>query len=217
MVQKTYSSLGLDVKFSVPSTVEEYDQNAKKAGACLQDAIDNTAYRGSLSKFRYGFLHGVNTKDGLTVVLADGTKPVIPGVDEQTGIARETEVKTLKGKNEDGSAKTSEIWKGTEVEFFQHVLAVTKRTKESFAEHGQAIADVIAFDASETEKTATSGPKRIGKAYIDAATKKQAEGKLAEIADKLGKKLKRVVPVTIEDVAIAIKDFQEAQSAALLA
>lgn len=217
MTKKVYTTMGLEVAFNVPESVEEYNLNAKRANACLSDAIDNTVYRGSLAEFRYAFLHGVNTKEGLSITLADGSKPVIEGIDTLTGVARLTETKTLKAKNEDGSAKTSEVWAETEVEYFQRALAATKKTKDEFKALGQSVADLIAFDASEREKSATTGPKRIGKAFIDAATKKHAEGKLGEIADKLGKKLKRVVPVTIEDVAVAIKDFQEMQSAALLA
>ena len=187
--------MGMDVAFSVPSDVAEFDQNAKKVGACLESAIDNVVYRGSLAVFRAKFCETV---------------------EKETGIARKTKLVTLKSKNEDGSAKTSEVWDGTEVEYFSGVLAQTSREAASFAATAQSVADTIEFDASERERAA-AGPKRIGKAFLDAATKAQSEGKLEVLAEKLAKKLKHEVAPTIEAVALGIKEFQEMQTAAMLA
>lgn len=195
MTNQTYNTMGIDVIFSVPTSIEEFDQNAKKTGAGLASAIDSIVYRGSLAQFRPKFCEAV---------------------EKETGIVRKTKLVTLKSKNEDGTAKTSEVWDGTEVEYFANVLAKTNRNAASFTKLAQSIADSIAFDASERVRVA-AGPKKIGKAYLDSALKAQNEGKLEDLAAKLSKKLKRDVAATVETVAAGIKELMDAQAAAQMA
>lgn len=45
------SSLGYDLNFSGPDTIEEYDKLAGKSGAALEDAVFNEIYRGTLPEW----------------------------------------------------------------------------------------------------------------------------------------------------------------------
>lgn len=46
------NSCGYALVFKAPATVEEYDRLAGRAGTCLEDAIDNTIYRGTLVEWQ---------------------------------------------------------------------------------------------------------------------------------------------------------------------
>ena len=50
-----YDSSGHKFKIAVPESVEEYDQLAKKQGACLDAAIDHEVYHGTLGDVRDSF------------------------------------------------------------------------------------------------------------------------------------------------------------------
>lgn len=50
-----YNSSGHVFKINVPSTVEEYDKLADKAGACLDAAIDHEVFHGTLGDIREAF------------------------------------------------------------------------------------------------------------------------------------------------------------------
>jgi len=54
---KTYesTSCGLDLTFSGPESVEIYDQQSGKSGACLEDAVTNVIYRSTLPKWQRAF------------------------------------------------------------------------------------------------------------------------------------------------------------------
>jgi hypothetical protein len=60
------NSLGYKLKFRGPKTVEEYDQKAGRVGACLEDACDNTIYRGTLPEWQDEFSKAVETRLGQT-------------------------------------------------------------------------------------------------------------------------------------------------------
>jgi hypothetical protein len=51
-MQYETNSLGYKLSFNGPATVEEYDQKAGRVGACLEDACDNTIYRGTLPEWQ---------------------------------------------------------------------------------------------------------------------------------------------------------------------
>ncbi len=52
MAQYKTTSCGYQVVFNGPDTVEDYDQKAGKVGTCLEDAVENIIYRGTLPKFQ---------------------------------------------------------------------------------------------------------------------------------------------------------------------
>lgn len=58
------TSLGFDLKFEGPASVEEYDQKAGKPGACLEDAVMNTIYRSTLPDWQERFAKKVEDLTG---------------------------------------------------------------------------------------------------------------------------------------------------------
>ncbi len=176
MQKVKYSSLGLDVELSVPATIEEFDKNAGKVGACISEAINNVVYRGMLANFRYHFLHGISqddlNADKENKTFAPGTKPV-KGVDEISGIERKVvpvlDAKTGKPRVKDG--KPVETWDpaDSEKKYFDRVLATKGVKAESFAETAKQVAAALVFDASETER-AERGPAKLAQRYKDLAT-----------------------------------------------
>lgn len=144
-----YNSLGLDVNLSVPSSVEEFDLNAKKVGACLTEAINNCVYRGSLATFRTVFLHGqeANVEEGLTE---------ISGLDTITGIER----KTKESGKKDDKGNPILTFDETEGDFFKRILAEKGVEASTFQHHADLVASSIVFDASAKERKAPA-PKKL--------------------------------------------------------
>ena len=165
-----YSSLGLDVNLSVPETVEEFDQNAGKPGACLSEATNNVVYRGSLADFRYHFLHGVDQKeidaDKDHKQFVEGTTP-IQGVEALTKIERKTvPVLDKAGKPvvRDGVEVETFDPEDSEAKYFKRVLAETKTEATAYQSVADAVAKALVFDASASERK--SGlPKKLAAKY----------------------------------------------------
>ena len=192
------NSLGLIINFGVPSTVEEYDNLAKKQGACLESGIMNVLYRSTLAKFR--------------PLLADR-------IENQTSIARKTETVLGKDgqpkKDEDGTVVEKYI--ESEAEYLDRVCAVlvenktfasTEAALASFGTLAQEVADTLVFDPSEKERQ-PAGPKKIAKAYLEVAQKAADSGKIEALASKLATKLGNwKVDATVESVARAISEDQ---------
>lgn len=219
MQTKEFSSLGLSVPLLVPQSVEEYDANAKRVGACLSEAINNVVYRGCLADFRDLFLHGQDeVKDEQGKVI----KPAVKGVEQITGIKRKVETKTLASKDEDGKAKTTEVWAESEAVYFKRVCSELKLADDQVTAKFQPLATEVAklvkFDASETERK-PSTPKGPPKKYLEYAEKAIAGGKAGALAKKLSKLLGRPVVLTNdaakdkEILALAIKADMDAEAA----
>jgi len=67
MVTKSFDSLGVSIKLSVPETVEEFNKlDAARPNACLDEAINNVVYRGALAEFRSKFVEEVVKACGYT-------------------------------------------------------------------------------------------------------------------------------------------------------
>jgi hypothetical protein len=58
-------SCGYKLAFNGPDTVEVYDQKAGKAGAALEDAVNNTIYRGTLPEWQDEFAHVIASRTGV--------------------------------------------------------------------------------------------------------------------------------------------------------
>lgn len=162
MKTQKFTSLGLGINLQVPETVEEFDQNAKKTGACLAEAINNVVYRGSLAEFRNVFLHGreADETNGVTA---------IKGLDDLTGIERTTKPvldKNGKPTMRDGKEVTS--YDETEKEYFDRVCATQSVEVEAFRTLADEVASAIAFDASATERKAPQ-PKKLAEIYKNSA------------------------------------------------
>jgi hypothetical protein len=83
MVKQKFKTLGYEIEYNVPSTVDEYNKlDTKRTNACLEDAILNTAYRQMHVETRNLFLNGreaEEAKDGKPAVAE------ILGFEEQLG------------------------------------------------------------------------------------------------------------------------------------
>lgn len=198
MITKQVATLGFNLNFNVPSTVEEYDTLAKKVGACLDSAVMNVIYRSVFAKFRSTF--------------ADA-------IENNTGITRLTEPTGKKVKDEAGNETAEDAVRYTETEkkYFDRVCATLVQDKAfesveaaaaSFATLAQTTIDSIVFDPSESE-AAPAGPKKLAKAYIAVAEKALAAGKLEALAETLATKLGNwKVEATVDSVARAVSEDQ---------
>lgn len=168
MKQKQYNSLGVTVNLNVPESVEEFDQNAKRIGACLDEAINNVVYRGSLAEFRDAF----TTK-----------------VEETHQVERKTESTGKKDSDGNDIVKYAE----TEGEYIKRVCA----TKGIEAAQLQSLADEVAagivFDASATERK-PAAPKKLAEDYKNVAIQLIDAGKVDAFRDKKATPRNIVVP-----------------------
>jgi hypothetical protein len=181
MKKQNVSSLGLVIAFMVPETVSEFDQNAKREGACLGEAINNILYRSTLAEFRDVFLHG-DAERGLK------------GLDELTGVDRNAE------KNEKGEIVE---WTETEAKYFARVCATKGCEPSAFQTHADSVAAAIAFDASSAPRK-VGAPRKIAKVYLDAADTVISAGKADAVAAALSKLLGTTVTADKEGLAKGI-------------
>ena len=198
MITKEVSSLGFNLNVSVPESIAEYDQLAKKSGAALESATLNVLYRSTFAKFRSQFATAVENNTGI-----DRLTEVVLGKDGQPK------------KDEDGSEVTRYV--ETEDKYFKRVLAqlVTdgkfasvEAAAASFGQLAQDTIASIAFDPSEQEREPVQ-PKKVAKAYVTLAEKAQANGKLESLATSLATKLANwKVEATVDSVAKAIAEDQ---------
>jgi len=199
MKVQSVSTLGFELNYNVPSSVEEYDTLAKAVGACLESGINNVVYRSVLAKFRSKFSEAL---------------------ENNTGIKRKTELVLDKDgnpkKDEDGNEV--ERYVETEKDHFQRVcaelvkagsFASIEAAAASFHADAQSLIDTIVFDPSEPEKS-SSGPKKVAKAYIAYATDMEKAGNLPILANKLREKLGSTWKIedTVDSVARAIAEDQ---------
>lgn len=225
MKTQKYKSLGFEVSFQVPETVEEFDANAKRVGACLSEAINNVVYRSSMAEYREGFLHGYD-------VLDDAGKVVkhIKGVDEVTGIERKTKSsgkqRTVKGADGVETKEDITVWDEKESEYLDRVIAEKGWDEATAAKNLQPIADAvagaIAFDASARERKPAQ-PKKLPQMYVDSATRVIDNGNQEKIVKKLLKESNTVVTLTgdrekdIQALGWGIKANEDAKRAAAAA
>ena len=191
----TAKTLGFTININVPSSVEEFDQLAKKVGACLNEAVKNVIYRGVLNTFRAKFVEAVEAETSI----ARKTKPT--GKFEKDDAGKDTEVPIL-------------VYAETEGDYFDRVLANpdAPRTLESFTDLANRIAADLVFDPSESEKK-PAGPKKLSKAVLDAAKTIIDAGKADAVAAMLATKLGITVDSTQESLARAIAEDQRRKNA----
>jgi hypothetical protein len=162
MISKQYNSVGLKANVLIPQTVEEFDQLAKRSGACLESASDNVVYRGVLSGVR---------------------EDLVEAVEKHTGVAR-LSTTTKKGDKEIVTYTESDG------EYLKRVKAEKKWTDEDYVRALQPLMDTIvaseanAFDPSETVREAKK-PKKLAQSYIDAATRVFSNGNAEKIAARI--------------------------------
>jgi hypothetical protein len=65
MKQYSTNSCGYKLTFNGPDTVEEYDKRAGTIGQCLDDAVSNTIYRGTLPEWQEEFAAVLEKETGI--------------------------------------------------------------------------------------------------------------------------------------------------------
>lgn len=217
--------LGFELNKETPNLAEWVSKWGE--ASILKEATNNIVYRVVGPSVRSLFLHGrEEEKDDKGVVTVTARK----GVDDITGIARETKQVTLKSKNADGTNKTTDVYSESEADYFKRVLAAqVKEGKFADLDAARAswkwLADeclaLVEFDASETVK-AERGAKGIPKVYLEAAQSALTKGngqKLAKFLTKacgrpVGKTENGQFTVTAEELALAMKEDAALQAAA---
>jgi uncharacterized protein YjbJ (UPF0337 family) len=127
------STMGFDVKFNGPDTVEDYDRAAGKVGSCLADACENTIYRSTLPE-----LHG----------------KLVEKIEALTGTKREVNqgaTDAAKGRAKDPS-KVKNIME-TVPKFVKRATAgMSKEDLAALQTEIQSIADGITVDPSPSKR-----------------------------------------------------------------
>ena len=150
-----YKSLELVVNLNVPSTVSEFDTNAKKEGAALTEAINNVVYRSSLAEFRSTLIHGreADEEKGISAVV---------GLEDRYEFPRKT--KETSKKDKDGNAVLA--FDETEGDYVDRLLASKGLKVEDLQPLADEITASIVFDASATERK-TPISKKLAAKYLD--------------------------------------------------
>jgi hypothetical protein len=146
-----FESIGMKWPISVPETVEEYNILAKRANACLSDAIDHTVYHDTLGDIRYEF----------TEAVAAALQKQFPNrVDEFKRKEKDT------GRtSEDGSPILTKENDGT---FLSRILALVGKQATDYPDEKAAVEQKVKFDPSVRERKAGT-PKTVPKASLIAA------------------------------------------------
>lgn len=161
MKTKTYSSLGLEVVFTVPESVEEFDTNAKRAGACLDEATNNVIYRGSLAEFREQFCERLASETDI----ARFSKPLLDKENKPRKDAEGNELITYT-ESEADFVKRVCAEKGVEVTAFQTIAT--------------AIGAGITFDASARERVSRL-PVKLKAEYLNTADRILQSGDFSKV------------------------------------
>lgn len=187
MKSTTIKSLGIEVPFEVPESVEEFDNLAKEQGSCLQNGINNVLYRQSLAKIRSGF---------------------IEKFEEVSGITREVEVVTPATFDEEGKELTKAVtkFKDSEKKYFDFALAQLGKTAADFTDLMAEVAATVKFDPSAAERS--SGPKKIAQTYIDVAQQVIDAGAEDAVAADLSEELGYEVTSDLESLAAAVGESE---------
>lgn len=165
----TTSSLGYELKFRGPDSVEAYDAKAgaRQSGrsACLEDAVENEIYRGTLPEWQDKFAAEILGITG--VERAENT--------DATAKAR------ARAKTPEAAAKVKPVLETVKTYHNRAVANATDEQKAELKATAQAIADSIEVDPSASERKGG-----IAKAYTDKA-KALLDGDADELEKKIAK------------------------------
>jgi hypothetical protein len=197
MKELQFDSLGLKGKVQVPENAAEFDQLAKREGACVEEAVNNVLYRGVLADFRSAVVAELVKETNKPL----NTKPHPDGKKDTAGnilqVVDETEAKYI-------NRVAAEL--GKNVSDFQYLA---DRVMELKDETG---APVVAFDPTQRERKA---PVAAGPTKQDIAN---AQALIGAGREKFDKALARVSAITgktydnnaaFADVNIAAAVFRE--------
>jgi hypothetical protein len=152
-----FKSLGLAVNLSVPSTVQEFDTNAKREGACLEEATNNIVYRSCLAELRDLFLHGCDEDKEAGITAFTGV--------EQT---YKVERKTKGTGRKDSEGKEIVVYAETEAEYLERVRREKKLELTVLQPLMDKAAARVKFDAAARERK-PAAPKKLAAKYKESA------------------------------------------------
>lgn len=134
-------------------------------------------------------------------------------LEEVTGNKRKVSVKDTGKKNEDGSAKTVEVYDETETEYFSRVLAELGAEPGDYADLMQEVADATPLDGKRRART-SAGPK-LAKMYLTAAQSivDKGEAAVTKASGILSAELNMEVAPTVEGIAKALKEREDRKRA----
>ena len=213
MKVQTFKSLGLNVNLSVPTDHAEFDTLAKKQGACVEEAVRNVVYRGSLAEFRDVLLHGrdeVKSTDGTV------TQKAIEGLDSIFKMERAVKPVLDKENKPKKNSKGEELtaYAETEEAFFDRIVATHKITEADQQKFANIVASQLVFDPSATERK-PAAPKKLAAKYSENAKKIIAGGQIDKLNQRLHKAIGKQFTATgeeakdIESLGWLIKEFVE--------
>jgi len=179
MKKVQYESLGHLITVNVPSTIEEFDQMAGKAGAALEEAIDHVVMHSLLGKVRPALAALVEEETKIKQTRDTGRKTLVNGV--ETPILEELSEKA-----------------------YLAMVAAQQPGYDPEAEVGpfQKLADRLSAGGDKEIKFDPKAQKRTGlgpvlaKAYKENAAKFLADAKnLPKVLKNLGKVLGKTIEV----------------------
>jgi hypothetical protein len=179
MREATVSSLGLEPKVQVPSTVDEYNALDKgRANACLEDAISHNLYHVWLSDWRAEFLKAV---------------------------LEETKVPWLTQTVKRGDKEVTEVTE-TEKEYFNRVLLKLGKVPSAFEALAQRVAKTIKFDPSAHVRV--SAPRAPSNKMINKANALIAARDIKWAARKLASLVGHPVAEDVTAIATAMTEYE---------
>jgi hypothetical protein len=143
-----YQTQGYKLLSPGPETVEEYDSIAKKPGACLEDAVDNEIYRGTIPAFWRRAMPRVAETFGLAI-----------GVD-----AAATQRAKDRAKTDEARAKVKDVPE----KFSSYISRVEAELNDDQKKELEALLKSIALEVS-IDPSPTSRASGPGKAYLEKA------------------------------------------------
>lgn len=150
------------IKYAQPATVEKYDALAKVQGRCLADACSKQLFHGTYGDIRAGITEKL-IKDGYgTPKMWIGKVEVQETLDNNKKVTGYVSVDGKKTFKPDSDVKYE-----ADKAFFDRICSERGVEAASFTSLIQEVANSCPFDPSRKERS--SSPRKIAKAYLEAA------------------------------------------------
>lgn|SRR3990167_7485025 len=196
---------GLTFAFLVPETVEEYNNLAADASACLDSAIDNVMYRGPFARLRERLAQRVEEQTSI----ARARKPHPSPEQAKVGV-------TVFDESPGGyiSRAAAELGKDSAGDAFQSVFDEMLSANAALQDGD---ANKIVFDPSERVSrgpSATAGKGDVEAAKVILASGPKLQQALTQLANTLGHDvvLSGDEATQLRQLAVAYKEYRQAMS-----
>lgn len=195
-----------NIAYKQPATVEAYDTLAKTPGRCLADACQKHLFHSSYSDIRAGITKALIAGGHGSPKLTIGKVEVVETFDGEGADAKSTGYESIDGKKKFKS--DADVKVEPDKAFFDRVCAEKGVEAGSFTELIQTVANENPFDPSR--KTRSAGPRKVAKAYIEAAeglfeagdeAVQNAVGQLSELLDR---------PIDVSDAETRVMELATA-------